>query len=55
MQLLIEGFAERLNEYQDSGYLREELRAGLEQLWKASLAERARLAERSVVLVLDGC
>lgn len=32
--------------------MREELRAGLEQPWKASLAERARLAERSAVAVL---
>ncbi len=33
--------------------MRAELRAGLEQLWKSSLAERARLAERSAVPVLD--
>jgi integrase len=34
--------------------MRAELRDGLQELWEASLDERARLAERSAVAVLDG-
>jgi hypothetical protein len=34
--------------------MRAELRDGLQELREASLKERARLAERSVVAVLDG-
>jgi hypothetical protein len=34
--------------------MRAELTEGLQQLWEASLHERARLAERSAVGVLDG-
>jgi hypothetical protein len=34
--------------------MRAELRAGLQELWEASLLERSRLAPRSAVAVLDG-
>jgi hypothetical protein len=34
--------------------MRAELRDGLQELWERSLYERAVLAERSVVAVLDG-
>jgi integrase len=34
--------------------MRAELRDALQELWKASLRERALLAKRSVVAVLDG-
>jgi hypothetical protein len=34
--------------------MRAELKAGLQELWEASLHERALIAERSAVAVLDG-
>jgi hypothetical protein len=34
--------------------MRAELKAGLQELWEASLLERSRLAERSAVAVVDG-
>jgi hypothetical protein len=34
--------------------MRAELNTGLQELWEASLHERALLAERSAVAVLDG-
>ena len=34
--------------------MRAELRDGLQELWEASLHERAALAARSAVAVLDG-
>jgi hypothetical protein len=34
--------------------MRAELHDGLQELWEVSLDERARLAERSAVAVLDG-
>ena len=33
--------------------MRAELRAGLQELWEASLFQRAKLARRSAVAVLD--
>jgi len=33
--------------------MRAELKAGLQELWEASLHERALLAERSAVAILD--